>query len=101
MQSMLVYQPQFTFSEKKAKGKPKKDVLRGEPVSPLQVTSSHPLPTLPGKCSVFLGEPAHCLDVATLLCRYEERIYFRERFHTWHFLFGQKKDNLQYEYCTN
>ena len=32
------------FLKKKAKGKLKKDLLRGEPVSPLQVTSSHPPP---------------------------------------------------------
>ena len=50
MQSMLAYQPQLLFlKKKKAKGKPKKDLLRGEPVSPLQVASPHPPPTLLGK----------------------------------------------------
>ena len=43
---MLVYQPQLLFlkKKKKAEGKPKNDLLRGEPVSPLQVTSTHPHP---------------------------------------------------------
>ena len=47
MQSMLAYQPQLLFlkKKKKAEGKPKNDLLRGEPVSPLQVTSPH-LPPL-------------------------------------------------------
>ena len=49
MQSMLVYEPQFTFSEKQRKRKTKE----GLPVSPLQVTSPHPPPILHGKCSVF------------------------------------------------